>query len=389
MKRRFIGRLAWLVLMMLLIAAPAHAAVPAFPDTGTCKANILVDASTGTVLSEKNADDKLPMASLTKMMTLILAFEAIERGELSLEDSLVISQSAARVGGSTAFLDAGSSYKINDLLLSIVVASANDSATAIAERLSGTEAVFAQRMNEKAQQMGLTNTHFANATGLPTENHYSSARDLAVMAAELMNHPQYFAYSTIWIEEFVHPSGRVTMLTNTNKLLRQGIGVDGVKTGFTNDAGHCLASSGEREGMRLISVVLGATSSKNRFDEGAALLEYGFANYQLVTIEKPVDSPPWSVAVIGGKVSNIVLVPAQRLEMVVERGTAMELQHDIQIPEKVAAPIGQGQRIGTWTITQNGEEKAVIDLVAAETVEKANYGDYLNKIFQRWLSKAA
>nr|WP_122013543.1 D-alanyl-D-alanine carboxypeptidase family protein [Maliibacterium massiliense] len=389
MKSRILRRFVAMLLLGALAVAPAAHAAPEAADAApmniTSKAGILVEASTGTVLMESNPDTELPIASLTKMMTLLLSFEAIDRGELRLEDAVTVSGNAAGIEGSKAYLDNGATYTVDALLRSMVVASANDSSIAMAEKLAGSEEVFATRMNERAKELGMNNTQYANCTGLPAPGHHSTARDMSVLSRELIKHPQYFKYSTIWIDEFKHPSGRVTMLTNTNKLIRSGKGVDGIKTGSTGEAGYCLCSTAQREDMRLVAVVLGGPSSKDRFNDASAMLEYGFANYQIGRVVEPGDAAPVPVRVKGGKAPSIALVAQHSFEMVLPRGQEVTFEHETQVPEQVEAPIAKGQEIGQWIIKKDGQEVARIPLLAQDTVLEATYADYIQKIFRRWM----
>ena len=243
------------------------------PITLTSPSAILCEASTGQVIFEKNADERRPVASVNKVMTILLTLEAVDEGRVSLEDQVTVSPRAASMGGSQAFLDAGERYKLSELLKTVIVASANDSAVALAEHLAGTEESFVRLMNTRAEELGLTNTHYANCTGLPAQEHYTTARDVAKLSAQLDLHPIYYRYSTIWMDEIKHRGGRVTSLTNTNRLIRFYPGCDGYKTGSTNEARYCVSATAKKEGMRLIAVVLGTPAGQTRFDEARAMLE--------------------------------------------------------------------------------------------------------------------
>lgn len=249
MRKICVAMVAALLLQLALapLAAVNAAPAPLAEETITSKAAILVDAATGAVLFEKNADEALPVASITKVMTLLLIFEALDAGRFSLNDTVTVSQYAAGMGGSQVLLDAGGNYLASDLIKSIIVASANDASVAMAEYLYGTEESFVAKMNERAKQLGMENTLFTNCNGLPNADEGMSARDVAVMSRELIRHETYFQYSKIWLDEITHEGGRVTMLTNTNKLIRNYDGCDGIKTGFTNAAGFCLSASAKRQ----------------------------------------------------------------------------------------------------------------------------------------------
>ena len=253
----------------------------------TSKAGLLYDAKSKTIIYSKNSEERLPIASMTKLASLMLIFEAIDEGILSEDTMIRVSKYAASVEGSSAFLDAGSEYKAGDLIMTVIVCSANDSTVALAETVAGSEENFVRKMNEKAKEMGLKNTNFMNSTGLPAVDHYSSACDISKIYATICDNKIYKKYSKIWMTELIHPSKRKTDIVNTNRLIRTYEGCDSGKTGFTSEAGFCLSASATRGGMRLIGVVIGADSSKTRFNEMANMFNYGFASYEnKVIIEK-------------------------------------------------------------------------------------------------------
>ncbi|MBQ9299909.1 MAG: D-alanyl-D-alanine carboxypeptidase, partial [Clostridia bacterium] len=268
--------LAGIFLLSTGLAAFAQPLESEAPIALTAPSYLLMEADTGTVIFEKNADEQRPVASVTKLMTILLLLERIEAGQLSLTDTVTVSKTAAAATGSTALLDAGASYPVGDLLRATVVASGNDSATALAEHMAGTEQAFVQLMNEKAASMGLQNTVYINCTGLPAQGQHTTARDVAAIARAVCAYPLYFENSSLWLSQIKHPSGRVTDLTNTNRLVRFYQDCDGLKTGSTNEAKYCLAATAQRNGMRLIAVVLGADTSQHRFDDARAMLDYGF-----------------------------------------------------------------------------------------------------------------
>ena len=245
----------------------------------SAKSAYLMDYGTQTVIFAQNERAHLPIASMCKIMTLLLSFEAIDAGVLDMEEEITVSERAASMGGSQVFLEANSKYLVKELLKSIVVCSANDSCVALAERIAGNESVFVDRMNERAKGLGANDTLFANCTGLPKEPQYSCAKDVALMLKELLKNEEYYAFGKVWLDKFAHPQGRYTEITNTNKLVRFYDGCDGGKTGFTNQAGFCLAATAKRGGMRVISVVIGEQDSKTRFDDVRSMFDYAFANY--------------------------------------------------------------------------------------------------------------
>ena len=242
----------------------------------SAKSALLLDYASNTVIYSKNADEKLPIASMTKLASLSIILDAIDKGAVKENDMVTVSETAAAVGGSSAFLDAGSSYKVSDLIKTVIIASANDSCVALAEHIAGSEDVFVARMNKLAKNLGLENTNFKNATGLPDKEHYSTAHDMAKIYRTVCNHRLYKKYSKIWMEDFIHPSGRKTGLVNTNRLIRSYEGIEGGKTGYTDAAKFCLTASASRGSTRLISVVIGANDSKTRFNETSSLLNFGF-----------------------------------------------------------------------------------------------------------------
>ncbi len=376
-----------LVLVLLFVFLPnaVHAAEKA-PVEEHCRAYILVESKTGAVLAESCADDVMPMASLTKMMTLLILFEQIASGDVKLTDTVTISQNAADTTGSKAFIDAGASYSVDQLIRSIIVGSANDSCVAIAEFLSGSEEAFVLKMNERAEALGMTSTTFCNATGLPNDDHVSTARDMATLSCALVHHDMYFDYSTIWIDNFAHPSGRETMLANTNKLIRYGTGVDGIKTGFTNAAGFCLSASSERDGMRLIAVVLGGSTSKGRFDQASQLLEWGFANYEYKEELLPPEEFSLRVNITGGREDYVDVVPEEKFMLLMQKGSGGELIHRVELPQTVAAPIAQNQTLGVWIVEHEGNVVAEIPLSTTSAVEKATFTDCLERILKLWFT---
>ncbi len=364
----------------------AAAAQPAteLPFAIQAKAALLMDYETGTVLYEKNAHEKLPMASITKIMTLLLAMEAIEDGKLKLDDPVHVSEYAASMGGSTVFLEAGETFPVSTILEGVIVASANDGSVALAEKIYGSHELFVQKMNERAQQLGMKNTNFVNCTGLPAENHYSTAYDVALMSRELLKHPLFFKWSTIWMD---YMRDGKTMLVNTNRLVRFYEGCDGVKTGYTEEAGHCISATAKRGNLRLIAVILGAPTSQVRFSEASKLLDYGFANYESVLVVKKGQIVQNEIPVTGGKTSKIMGLAANSLSLLIGKGDSKEFTKEIDISAPLKAPIAQGQKIGVLTVKKDGKEVGKVDILAGESVEVAGVFDYFNRIFNNWLKR--
>ena len=332
----------------------------------------LTDSKSGRVLYAKDENEKHEIASMVKIMTATLTFEALERGELSLEEEIVVSPEAAGMGGSQMFLDAGAEYTVSDLLKGVIVASANDASYALAERISGSATAFVADMNEKAALLGLRNTLFANCTGLPSDSEqYSSARDVNIMTRELMNHDLYFDYAGIWTEDYVHPSGRITTLTNTNKLIRQYAGCKGGKTGFTEDAGFCLSACAERGGIEVVATVIGAADGKTRFAECSRLFNHAFANLtRQVALEKGEEADA-TAEVKGGKIKSVVPVASKQAAITVMRGEKASVEYQIF---EVKAPLKAGDVVGK-IILSNGDKREEFDLVSPVDIQKATLWD--------------
>lgn len=385
--------LAALVTALLLLPGSAQAdELPMkaeAPITLTSPSAILCEASTGQVIFEKNADERRPVASVNKVMTILLTLEAVDEGRVSLEDQVTVSPRAASMGGSQAFLDAGERYKLSELLKTVIVASANDSAVALAEHLAGTEESFVQLMNTRAEELGLTNTHYANCTGLPAQEHYTTARDVAKLSAQLDLHPIYYRYSTIWMDEIKHRGGRVTSLTNTNRLIRFYPGCDGYKTGSTNEARYCVSATAKKEGMRLIAVVLGTPAGQTRFDEARAMLEYGFANVQLVTPIAQGQALDMTVPVRLGGRDEVSVLSGGTCSLLERRGEKNALSLEAALVEKVNAPVYAGDVLGEIRVKRGDEVVAVVPAVAGEDVQLPGMVDALIRIRDHFMLTGA
>ena len=359
------------------------------PITLTSPSAILCEASTGQVIFEKNADERRPVASVNKVMTILLTLEAVDEGRVAVEDQVPVSPRAASMGGSQAFLDAGERYKLSELLKTVIVASANDSAVALAEHLAGTEESFVRLMNTRAEELGLTNTHYANCTGLPAQEHYTTARDVAKLSAQLDLHPIYYRYSTIWMDEIKHRGGRVTSLTNTNRLIRFYPGCDGYKTGSTNEARYCVSATAKKEGMRLIAVVLGTPAGQTRFDEARAMLEYGFANVQLVTPIAQGQALDMTVPVRLGGRDEVSVLSGGTCSLLERRGEKNALSLEAALVEKVNAPVYAGDVLGEIRVKRGDEVVAVVPAVAGEDVQLPGMVDALIRIRDHFMLTGA
>ena len=341
------------------------------------KSAILMEESTGNILYESNPDERLPIASVTKVMTMLLIMEAVDSGKISLDDMVIVSENAMSYGGSTMFLETGEQLTVNDMLKGIAVASANDGCVAMAEHLAGSESAFVDMMNEKAKELGMENTHFMNTNGLDEEDHYSSARDVAIMSRELMKHETIFNYTSIWMDTL---RGGKFQLANTNKLIRFYDGANGLKTGSTSKALCCLSAAAKRNDMQLIAVVLGAPTSAERFASAKSLLDYGFANYAVNTQITAGDEVQ-KIAVEKGVDKEVGVVAGDSCSTLVKKGQEDNITKEIKIDETITAPIEAGQKIGTMTISRDGEVIADIDLNASSAVEKKGIGLIIKDFF--------
>ena len=347
------------------------------------KSAYLMDFNTQTPVYSYQETKRLPIASMCKIMTLLLSFEAIKEGNLGMDEEICISERAASMGGSQVFLEANAKYKASELIKSIVVCSANDSCVALAERISGSESLFVEKMNEKAHEIGAENTLFANCTGLPKDPQYSCAKDVAFMLKSLLQHEEYYQFGKVWLDKFQHPEGRFTEITNTNKLIRFYEGCDGGKTGFTNEAGFCLAATAKRDNLRLISVVIGEESSDTRFQDTRTMFDYGFANYTAAPVVEQGVALTECARVIGGKTKNVTVYPERASYAFTRRGEKANINTDIRF-YKIKAPVEQGAKVGEIIVYRDGVECDRVPLLAMQAVEKANFFDRLREIAREW-----
>ncbi|MCM1438018.1 MAG: D-alanyl-D-alanine carboxypeptidase [Roseburia sp.] len=348
-----------------------------------CKSAYLCDYNSGECIYKFNETERMPIASVCKVMTLTLCFDAITEGKLSLSDNITVSERAAGMGGSQVFLQSGLSYPLTELIKSIIVCSANDSCVAVSESVSGSEESFVAAMNRRADELGCTDTLFANCTGLPKETQYSCAKDVAIMFTNLIRNEEYFKYSKIWLEDFCHPDDRTTTITNTNKLIKKYPACDGGKTGFTNQAGFCLASTAKKDSMRLVSVVLGADNSDNRFKSAISMFNYGFANYKnAVVLDKDVNLND-KFAVDCSKKAAISVKPARSSYVFTANSATPEIERNV-IAYGIKAPVKKGDAVGKVEVYKDGILCDTVELIAAEDAERATYGDFLKKVANGW-----
>ena len=365
-------------LLLLGLVPAVHAAGP---DIAAPSA-ILMDAATGTVLFEKNAHEKLAPASVTKVMTLLLVMEALESGRISWGDTVTASDHAAGKGGSQVYLEPGEQMSMDEMLKSVVVSSANDCATALAEHIAGSEAAFVEMMNARAAELKLTDTHFVNCTGLDDEpsaaEHLTSAHDIAVMSRELLKHDDIRRYMTIWMDTV---RDGTFGLSNTNKLVRFYEGTTGLKTGYTSAAGHCLSASAKRDGIELIAVVLHCASSTDRFQSAKALLDYGFANYALVSAETPELLA--AIPVRLGTADAVAPVLQQSAPILIDKAVQAQVSKAVTLEPELTAPVAAGQQVGTMTVTAGDKTLAVIPIVASETVDRLTLWQLTVRLLRR------
>jgi len=344
------------------------------------KGLVLIEASTGTVLYEENKDEKLPPASVTKVMTMLLIMEAIDKGKISFDDKVVASEHAVSMGGTQIYLELGETMTVHELLKAVAVPSANDAAVALAEHIAGSETEFVRMMNKKALDLGMNNSNFTNCTGLfDDENHYTTAYDLALATKELLSHPKILEYTTIWMDSL--RNGEFG-LANTNKLLRTYSGMNGMKTGYTKLAGHCLSGTALRNNMQLIAVVLGSPTSQDRFNAVSKMLDYGFSTFSVISESAEI---PDSIQVTKGKTDQVKICLDDTLEMVVLKGQDKQIQVLTEISDSIEAPVVSGQTVGSVTYKMKDEVIKVIPIKTVETIERADFTDYFIDILCQFL----
>lgn len=350
----------------------------------------LMEASTGTVIYEKDADTRRSPASVTKIMTALLIFENLEKGKIQLTDEVVTSAHAKSMGGSQVFLEEGEKQTVETLLKCIMVASGNDSAVAMAEHVAGSEGEFVNQMNQKAAELGMKNTHFTDCCGLTdSEDHYTTPRDIALMSRELITkYPEVFDYTKIWMENITHMTARGSSefgLTNTNKLLRSYDGCDGLKTGSTSKALFCISATAERNGIRLISVIMAGPDSKTRFRNAAELLNYGFGSCRLYVDENRDALPETKVR--GGVTETVPCKYQEGFRYLDTKGVDFSaIEKEVLLEEELTAPIEKGEAVGKVVYRLNGEILGEVPILAGESVEKAEFLDYLKKLWERYQS---
>lgn len=347
------------------------------------KGAVMVDADTGQVLFQQDAHDELPLASVTKIMTMLLVMEAVDDGKIDLTDEVTISQRAASMGGSQMYMEAGEAHTVEELLKGVAMASANDGCVALAEYVAGSEEIFVERMNKRAEELGMRDTHFVNTNGLPVADHYSSAYDIAIMSMELYKHEKTREWFTTWQDTMtVGLPGKEKEfgLTNTNKLMRQYQGCNGIKTGYTADAGYCLSASATREDTHLIAVVLGCETSDERNQEVSKILDYGFANYETHVVAEKGDVFE-EIDVEKGTPRKVNAVAAERITALVSKGETESVTTKATMDKKVKLPLIKGDEIGKLAVYDGEEKIGEYPLVADGDVNKASFGELVSRFF--------
>ncbi|NSW92912.1 MAG: D-alanyl-D-alanine carboxypeptidase [Firmicutes bacterium] len=345
------------------------------------KSAILMDASTGNILLESNSREKRPIASITKVMSMILVMEAIENGKLAFDDMVSVSEYAYGFGGSQVYLKPGEEFTVHEMMKAVAIHSANDATVALAEKIAGSEEAFVAMMNEKAEALGLSDTHFIDCSGLATEGHYSTAYDVAIMSREVVNkYPKILEYTKIWHDTF--RNGEFS-LDNTNKLIRHYPGTVGLKTGYISAAGYCLSAVVKRDNLTLISVVLGAPDSNTRFAESRKLLDYGFANFETTKLEEK-NTEIGIIEVRKGLKTSVRALLADDVVVLLKKGTKQQIERHSNIEPFLIAPIQEGQKVGEVIYKLEGQEIARVDIIAEESIEKASFIKLFLRMILEW-----
>ena len=400
MRKKWISIICAVTIMVCTIITPAYAAGIFLPEESNTKqaestdlieapSGILMEAQTGTVVYQKDADTRRSPASITKIMTLILIFDALDKGSLKMDDTVTTSAHAKSMGGSQVFLEEGEIQTVETLIKCIVIASGNDASVAIAEHICGSEQEFVRRMNERAEGLGMKNTHFEDCCGLTeSPDHYTTARDIAIMSRELITkYPKILEYSSIWMENITHVTRQGTKefgLTNTNKLIRSYEGCVGLKTGSTSIAKYCLSAVAERNGITLIASVMAAPDPKTRFRDAAALLNYGFSKCTLYLDDALEPLKPMKLR--KGVKEQVPLVYRGKFRYISTDGTKPDnVKKKLILPKEQSAPVKKGQKVGAQEYYQDGKKIGSLDILYGETIKKAGYHDWLERTCQAFL----
>lgn len=342
------------------------------------KSCVLMDKFTGEVILGKSENEAYPMASMTKMMTLLLVMEEVDAGRIDMNQKVRISEYSASQEGSECFLDANKEYLVKELIKSVVVASANDSTVALAELVSGSEVFFVKKMNERAKELGLKNTHFKNSTGLDADGHSASALDMCLLMRELSHHERLYEFSHVWMYDMKHDGGRVTNLTNTNRLIKTDSSVVLAKTGHTDGAGYCITALGTQGGKEFIACVMGESDSKERFNDASKLLNFGYANFDVAQIVKSTDEIG-SIKIKGGKQKEVRAYPKEDISMLLHKDSGVDFKKLVNIPEQLPAPVHKGDKVGELMIKM-GDKDLRCDIIAGDTVEEKSFFDIAKEL---------
>lgn len=362
-----------------------NALLDAPPIELPCGAALLAEAESGQILFAMNADQPRPVASVTKVMTILLTLEAIDQGRIAIDQQVNISRNASGMGGSQVLLDTGEVQTVDVLLKSTIVGSANDACVALAELMYGSEALCVDQMNRRAAQLGMKDTRFVNCTGLPAEGQHTTARDVAIMTLAMLKHDLYYKYAGVWLDDVRHGDGRVTQLTNTNKLIRQYEGCDGGKTGSTQQAGYCISATAKRGDMRVIAVVLGADSGKERFRIASAMMDCAFANYRLYPVARRGTKVRGKIPVDGGRPDQIQLMLADDLTLLIAKGSEQNIRLTSDLPDHLTAPVAAGDPVGSVQVIQDDRTVGQIGVVAAQASEANGLRGNLLRMLGRWV----
>ena len=385
MKKLSCAIVSILLTMLILVTANINSEfVSAEIVEGLSAKSYVVMDNNGKVLMENNMEERREVASICKLMTTLITLEKIDSGDISLDDKVIASEYACGAEGSQAFLDAGSEYSIRDLLKSVIVASANDSAIVLAEFIGGTETDFVTIMNAKAKEIGMNNTLYANSTGLPAENQYSTARDTAIILNEISDYKTYKEDCKIWMDKLVHPSGRETELVNTNRLIKYYPNCVTGKTGFTDEAGYCLSSTALKNNLKLTCVVLGCDTSADRFSDSVALYNKAYATFKSVKVIDKNVLIENNIKVTRGKESHLEIVPEEDYYITLKNGDSYNYQIEYDVNESIQAPVQEGDVVGIINIVLDNEIVGSVNIVANNQIEKQNFKDIFNKIIDNY-----
>ena len=380
MKRKVISIFLFVIFMFTSVFAYGDVNI-------TSKSALLMDYSTGKIIFSQNENERFAPASLTKIMTLLITMESIDNSRINLEDKVYVSKNAASIKGSTAFLDDGESQTVENLIKAVAVRSANDASVALAEYILGSEEAFVKYMNERASQLGMNNTNFTNASGWPDANLYSTAFDVGIMSRELMKHDKVYKYLSIYMEDLAvgRSKSSIQQMVNTNRLIKDYEGANGIKTGSTSEAGYCVSGSAIRDELHLIAVIMGGQDSKVRFDEAKSLLDYGFANFESLRIGKSGDLIA-TLPIEKGSADFVEIVLERESLVLLPKGKKANMEKSYNHPESIKAPVKSGEVVGEMIVTIDGTEVDRVNLVSNMEIKRGNYISILKKTMKNFIT---